>query len=133
MLIFRLQISQACAEYLRVAGAQGSRWSRLLQHEREQKQRLQEVVEQLARQHDTLEKSVNARPQSMRMSFDDKFLQSSIESIHVHIHSYIHNFNLSKTVSAHFISKIFFFTHSGVFIICIHFENVWNSNIHKAT
>lgn len=87
MLIFRLQISQACAEYLRVAGAQGSRWSRLLQHEREQKQRLQEVVEQLARQHDTLEKSVNARPQSMRMSFDDKFLQSSIESIHVHIHS----------------------------------------------
>ncbi|XP_077298811.1 oxysterol binding protein isoform X2 [Arctopsyche grandis] len=54
----------ACAEYLQVAGAQGSRWSRLLQHEREQKQRLQEVVEQLARQHDTLEKSVNARPQS---------------------------------------------------------------------
>lgn len=43
---------------------QSGRWKRLLQIEREQKQRLQEIVEQLARQHDTLEKSVNARPLS---------------------------------------------------------------------
>lgn len=43
------------------AAASSARMSRALQHEREQKMRLQEVVEQLARQHDTLEKTVTAR------------------------------------------------------------------------
>lgn len=43
------------------AAASSARMSRALQHEREQKMRLQEVVEQLARQHDNLEKTVTAR------------------------------------------------------------------------
>lgn len=38
-----------------------ARMNRALQHERDQKMRLQEVVEQLARQHDNLEKTVTAR------------------------------------------------------------------------
>lgn len=43
------------------AAASNTRMTRALQHEREQKMRLQEVVEQLARQHDSLEKTVTAR------------------------------------------------------------------------
>lgn len=43
------------------AAASSARMNRALQHEREQKLRLQEIVEQLARQHDSLEKTVTAR------------------------------------------------------------------------
>jgi ABC-type transporter Mla subunit MlaD len=46
-----------CSEYLDVAQAQGRRWQRLLQHEREQRQRLEEMVETLARQHSSLEQA----------------------------------------------------------------------------
>lgn len=55
---------QACSEFMSAAAASSARMSRALQHEREQKMRLQEVVEQLARQHDNLEKTVTARSTS---------------------------------------------------------------------
>ncbi|XP_065337834.1 oxysterol-binding protein 1 isoform X3 [Cloeon dipterum] len=46
-----------CSEYLDTAQAQGKRWQRLLQHEREQRQQLEEMVETLARQHSSLEQA----------------------------------------------------------------------------
>jgi hypothetical protein len=51
---------QACAEYLKTAQTHGHKWIRLLQHEREQRQRLQEMVETLAQQHSKLEQAANA-------------------------------------------------------------------------
>lgn len=51
---------QACTEYLNTAQTQGHKWTRLLQHEREQRQRLQEMVETLAQQHSKLEQAANA-------------------------------------------------------------------------
>ncbi|XP_046740221.1 oxysterol-binding protein 1 isoform X2 [Diprion similis] len=47
----------ACTEYLNLAQQQGHKWQKLLQHEREQKLRLEEMVEQLARQHSHLEQA----------------------------------------------------------------------------
>ncbi|XP_064618956.1 oxysterol-binding protein 1-like isoform X2 [Lineus longissimus] len=46
----------ACAEYLDHAQAQGKRWQKTLQYEHEQRLRLEEMVEQLARQHSSFEK-----------------------------------------------------------------------------
>lgn len=52
----------SCSDYLQTAQTQGTKWSRMLQHEREQKQHLEEMVEQLARQHSHLEQAaVNQR------------------------------------------------------------------------
>merc|ERR1719461_1714052 len=45
----------ACSEYMELTQAQGKKWQRLLGHEREQRLRLEEMVEQLARQHSHLE------------------------------------------------------------------------------
>ncbi|XP_026475053.1 oxysterol-binding protein 1 isoform X2 [Ctenocephalides felis] len=47
----------ACKEYQATAQAQGHKWSKMLQHERDQKLHLEEMVEQLARQHSNLEKA----------------------------------------------------------------------------
>ncbi len=47
---------QACADYLDLAQSQGKRWQKMLQYEHEQRLRLEEMVEQLAKQHSTLEK-----------------------------------------------------------------------------
>ncbi|XP_041971558.1 oxysterol-binding protein 1 isoform X2 [Aricia agestis] len=62
--LFRISCNammNACSEFMSAAAASSARMSRALQHEREQKMRLQEVVEQLARQHDSLEKTVTGR------------------------------------------------------------------------
>ncbi|XP_038216713.1 oxysterol-binding protein 1 [Zerene cesonia] len=59
--LFRISCNammNACSEFMSAAAASSARMSRALQHEREQKMRLQEIVEQLARQHDSLEKTV---------------------------------------------------------------------------
>ncbi|XP_014670942.1 PREDICTED: oxysterol-binding protein 1-like [Priapulus caudatus] len=45
----------ACSEYLDLASSQGKRWQRALQYEHEQRMRLEEMVEQLAKQHSHLE------------------------------------------------------------------------------
>lgn len=46
---------QACNDYVDVSGTAGRKWQRLLQHERDQRLRLEDMVEQLARQHSHLE------------------------------------------------------------------------------
>ncbi|XP_077995182.1 oxysterol-binding protein 1-like isoform X2 [Glandiceps talaboti] len=47
----------ACADYLDLAQTQGRKWQRALQHEREQRIRLEETIELLAKQHNTLERA----------------------------------------------------------------------------
>lgn len=61
--LFRISTSamiNSCAEYLKTAQNQGHKLCRLLQHEREQRQRLQDMVETLAQQHSKLEQAANA-------------------------------------------------------------------------
>lgn len=47
----------SCTVYLSTAQTQGHKWSKMLQHEREQRVHLEEMVEQLARQHSHLEQA----------------------------------------------------------------------------
>lgn len=56
MCVFRIK---ACSDYLQTAQNQGHKWSKMLQHEREQRQHLEEMVEQLARQHSHLEQAAH--------------------------------------------------------------------------
>ena len=50
--------AQACNDCVELAQSQGRRWSKMLQHERDQRSRLEELVEQLGKQHSNLEKQV---------------------------------------------------------------------------
>ncbi|KAK3927346.1 Oxysterol-binding protein 1 [Frankliniella fusca] len=50
-------VINACQDYLLLAQSQGRKWQKMLQHERDQRQRLEEVVETLARQHSHLEQA----------------------------------------------------------------------------
>ena len=47
----------ACTVYLSTAQTQGQKWGKMLQHERDQRLHLEEMVEQLARQHSHLEQA----------------------------------------------------------------------------
>ncbi|KAH8388300.1 hypothetical protein KR093_003007, partial [Drosophila rubida] len=44
-------------DYLRSAESQGQKWSKMLHHEREQRQRLEEIVEQMAKQQSQMEQA----------------------------------------------------------------------------
>jgi len=46
---------KACADYRDLVQTHGRKWQRMFQHEREQRSRLEQMVEQLARQHSHLE------------------------------------------------------------------------------
>ena len=48
---------QACAEFLELAQTQEKRWQKALQYERQRRVTLEETVEALARQHNTLERA----------------------------------------------------------------------------
>lgn len=50
-----MQFVQTCLEYLELAQSQGKKWQKMLQHEREQRIQLEEMVEQLAREQSALE------------------------------------------------------------------------------
>lgn len=63
----------ACSDYLQTAQTQGHKWSKMLQHERDQKLHLEEMVEQLARQHSHLEQAANRhRPNAATSASDDE-------------------------------------------------------------
>jgi hypothetical protein len=51
----------ACTDYLSTSQTQGHKWSKMLQHERDQRLHLEEMVEQLARQHSHLEAAAASR------------------------------------------------------------------------
>lgn len=48
---------QTSSDYLQLAQQQEPKWKKLLQHERDQKVRIEKMVEQLARQHSHLEEA----------------------------------------------------------------------------
>uniref|UniRef100_H2ZFT6 PH domain-containing protein n=1 Tax=Ciona savignyi TaxID=51511 RepID=H2ZFT6_CIOSA len=50
----------ACSDFLQLAQNQGKRWHKAIIHEREQRLRLEETVETLAKQHNTLERALHA-------------------------------------------------------------------------
>ncbi|KAL3270964.1 hypothetical protein HHI36_021467 [Cryptolaemus montrouzieri] len=61
--LFRISTNamiNACMEYVKTCQNHGHKWIRLLEHEREQRMRLQEMVETLAQQHSNLEQAANA-------------------------------------------------------------------------
>ncbi|XP_038107720.1 oxysterol-binding protein 1 isoform X2 [Culex quinquefasciatus] len=63
----------ACSDYLQTAQTQGHKWSKMLQHERDQKLHLEEMVEQLARQHSHLEQAAHRhRPNATTSASDDE-------------------------------------------------------------
>ncbi|XP_061518084.1 oxysterol-binding protein 1 isoform X2 [Anopheles gambiae] len=63
----------ACSDYLQTAQTQGHKWSKMLQHERDQKLHLEEMVEQLARQHSHLEQAATRhRPNAATSASDDE-------------------------------------------------------------
>ncbi|XP_021708221.1 oxysterol-binding protein 1 isoform X2 [Aedes aegypti] len=63
----------ACSDYLQTAQTQGHKWSKMLQHERDQKLHLEEMVEQLARQHSHLEQAAHRhRPNATASASDDE-------------------------------------------------------------
>ena len=49
---------KACSDFLQLAQTQGKRWHKAIVHEREQRIRLQDTVEALAKQHNTLERAI---------------------------------------------------------------------------
>ena len=57
-----LPAPQACRDFLDLAELQSRRWHRALQHEREQRHHLEETIEQLAKQHNCLERALRDPP-----------------------------------------------------------------------
>uniref|UniRef100_A0A3B4DPN5 Oxysterol-binding protein n=1 Tax=Pygocentrus nattereri TaxID=42514 RepID=A0A3B4DPN5_PYGNA len=73
----------ACRDFLELAESHSRRWQRVLQHEREQRTHLEETIEQLAKQHNSLERasakpehqsgpSVSERPRKEEASDEDE-------------------------------------------------------------
>jgi len=77
--LFRITSSamiNASAEYLTLAQTHGKKWQKLLQHEHESRLRLEELVEQLAKQHSHLEQRAikqvaNANSPNVNTNSDD--------------------------------------------------------------
>lgn len=59
---------QACSEFLDLAQSQGQKWQKMLHHEKNQRQRLEEIIEQLARQQNILEQA--AKTHQMHTTHD---------------------------------------------------------------
>lgn len=55
--LFLFLLPQACSEYAKAAQTQGKKWQKAIQFEKEQRQRLEKVVEELAKQHTKLEEA----------------------------------------------------------------------------
>ncbi|GFS49316.1 oxysterol-binding protein 1 [Nephila pilipes] len=63
----------ACQDYMQLAQTQGRKWQKMVQHEHEQRLRLEEMVEQLAKQHSHLERAAKeASANSPGMHSDDE-------------------------------------------------------------
>lgn len=72
--LFRITSSamiKAGSEYLSMATVHGKRWQKLLQHEHEARLRLEEMIEQLAKQHSHLEQRAIQRANSLTSTNDD--------------------------------------------------------------
>lgn len=54
--------SQACKDFLELAEIHSRRWQKALNYEQEQRAHLEETIEQLAKQHNSLERAVCNTP-----------------------------------------------------------------------
>lgn len=54
--------SQACRDFLALAETHSRKWQRALQYEQEQRVHLEETIEQLAKQHNSLERAFRSAP-----------------------------------------------------------------------
>lgn len=59
-----LSFCQACRDFLALAQAHSKRWQKALQAERDQRVRLEETLEQLAKQHNHLERAFRGAAQA---------------------------------------------------------------------
>lgn len=59
-----LSSCQACRDFLALAQAHSKRWQKALQAERDQRVRLEETLEQLAKQHNHLERAFRGAAQA---------------------------------------------------------------------
>ncbi|KTF73381.1 hypothetical protein cypCar_00049757 [Cyprinus carpio] len=64
----------ACQDFVDLAEAHSRRWQRALQYEREQRHHLEETIEQLAKQHNSLERAWRESP-----STHDKGAEGTLE------------------------------------------------------
>lgn len=55
---------QACRDFVDVADSYSRRWQKTLQYEKEQRHHLEETIEQLAKQHNSLERAWRENPSS---------------------------------------------------------------------
>src|SRR5205814_546761 len=62
---------KAGSEYLSMATVHGKRWQKLLQHEHDARLRLEEMIEQLAKQHSHLEQRAIQRANSLTSTTND--------------------------------------------------------------
>lgn len=72
----------ACTDYLQLVQGQGKKWQKMLEHEHDQRIRLEEMVEQLARQHSHLEQAAKEAtsaniPGHSNHSDDDEFYDAT--------------------------------------------------------
>lgn len=62
--VWCFSLHQACRDFLALAQAHSKRWQKALQAEREQRVRLEETLEQLAKQHNHLERAFRGAAQA---------------------------------------------------------------------
>ncbi len=55
-------LDQVCQDFVDLAEVHSRRWQRVLQYEREQRHHLEETIEQLAKQHNSLERAWRESP-----------------------------------------------------------------------
>lgn len=60
--LISVRFLQACRDFLDLAETHSRRWQRALQYEREQRTHLEETIEQLAKQHNSLERAWREAP-----------------------------------------------------------------------
>lgn len=63
-LLTALSPPQACRDFVDVADSYSRRWQKALQYEKEQRHHLEETIEQLAKQHNSLERAWRENPSS---------------------------------------------------------------------
>lgn len=78
---------QACRDFLDLAETHSRRWQRALQYEREQRTHLEETIEQLAKQHNSLERAWREAPTlaSSTPSTTTNTTQGELESEWLHL------------------------------------------------
>ncbi|XP_048369877.1 oxysterol-binding protein 2 [Sphaerodactylus townsendi] len=70
----------ACRDFLELAEAHSRKWQRVLQYEREQRTRLEETIEQLAKQHNSLERACRGAP-GLTVNTVTRALKGSVSTV----------------------------------------------------